>query len=38
MEYKNIIVTTEDSITTIMINREKELNALNLETIEELIS
>lgn len=37
MEYKNLIVKTEDNITTVIINREKALNALNLETIEELI-
>ncbi|MHA1993095.1 MAG: enoyl-CoA hydratase/isomerase family protein [Candidatus Hodarchaeales archaeon] len=36
MTYSNIIVTTENRITTIKINREKALNALNEKTIEEL--
>ncbi len=36
MTYSNIIVTTENRITTIKINREKALNALNEKTINEL--
>ena len=36
MSYQNIIVETENSITTIIINRPKKLNALNRETIQEL--
>ncbi|MFX0085004.1 MAG: enoyl-CoA hydratase/isomerase family protein [Candidatus Hodarchaeota archaeon] len=36
MEYKNLLVKTENNITTITINREKVLNALNPETIQEL--
>ncbi len=36
MNYSNIIVTTENRITTIKINREKALNALNEKTIVEL--
>ncbi len=36
MSYSNIIVTTENRITTIKINREKSLNALNEKTIDEL--
>lgn len=32
----NILVSTENKITTITINRPKKLNALNKETIEEL--
>jgi enoyl-CoA hydratase len=36
MSYQNIIVNTEESICTILINRTSQLNALNKETIEEL--
>jgi enoyl-CoA hydratase len=36
MGYSNLIVTTENFITTIKINREKALNALNEKTILEL--
>lgn len=36
MELKNILVETRDNIATISINRPKVLNALNLETVEEL--
>jgi len=35
MEYKNLLVETDDRITTVTINRPKSLNALNMETIEE---
>ena len=34
--YNNLLVTTENQIATITINRPKQLNALNKETIEEL--
>ncbi|GAL65561.1 enoyl-CoA hydratase/isomerase family protein [Jejuia pallidilutea] len=36
MTYKNLIVNSENYITTIIINRPKKLNALNQETIKEL--
>ena len=36
MSYQNIIVSTENLICTILINRPDQLNALNKETIEEL--
>lgn len=36
MDYKNILVSTSERITTIKINRPKKLNALNKETISEL--
>ncbi|MCF6296470.1 MAG: enoyl-CoA hydratase-related protein [Flavobacteriaceae bacterium] len=36
MSYNNILVTTDKSIATIVINRPKKLNALNRETIQEL--
>ncbi len=36
MSYNNILVSENDSITTIIINRPKKLNALNRETIQEL--
>jgi len=36
MAYKNILVSENDGITTITINRPKKLNALNKETIQEL--
>lgn len=36
--YNNLLVTTENKIATITINRPKQLNALNKETIEELHS
>ena len=38
MKFKNIIVEKNESIATIWINRPKVLNALNIETIEELSS
>ena len=37
MAYKNIIVEKKDGIGTIKINRPKVLNALNRETILELL-
>ncbi len=36
MEYKNIIVSFEEGISTITINRPKSLNALNVETLNEI--
>jgi len=36
MAYKNIVVEKKDGVATIKINRPKVLNALNMETIEEL--
>ncbi|MFD2725694.1 enoyl-CoA hydratase/isomerase family protein [Hyunsoonleella rubra] len=36
MVYNNILVQSEDGISTITINRPKKLNALNQETIQEL--
>ena len=36
MAFENILVDTEDRISIIRINREKQLNALNKQTINEL--
>ncbi|MGM0422977.1 MAG: enoyl-CoA hydratase-related protein, partial [Pseudomonadota bacterium] len=36
--YDNIIVNTEESITTITLNRPEALNALSTPLMEELIS
>lgn len=36
MSYNNILVSSNDALTTITINRPKKLNALNKETISEL--
>lgn len=36
MSYKNILISSENSITTITINRPTKLNALNKATIKEL--
>ena len=36
MNYKNILSTSKNGITTIAINRPNKLNALNIETIQEL--
>jgi len=35
-EFKNLILSLSDNILIITINREKHLNALNLETLEEI--
>jgi enoyl-CoA hydratase len=37
MAYKNIIVEKKDGVGTIKINRPKVLNALNRDTISELL-
>lgn len=36
MEYQNLIVTEADNIVTVTINREKALNALNVQTFTDL--
>ena len=36
MNYENIIVTTENSVASVTINRPAKLNALNVATIQEL--
>ncbi len=36
MEFDNLIVTREDTLATVIINRPKKLNALNRNTIQEL--
>lgn len=36
MNYNNVLVTTENNLATITINRPTKLNALNKETIQEL--
>ena len=36
MQYKNILSFNNSGITTITINRPNKLNALNIETIDEL--
>jgi enoyl-CoA hydratase len=36
MSYKNIIISLENNVTTITINRPTKLNALNIVTIQEL--
>ena len=36
MNYKNILIESENNIATITINRPSKLNALNVETIQEL--
>jgi enoyl-CoA hydratase len=36
MEFENILVKTENNISTITINREPALNAINLKTMQEL--
>jgi len=36
MNYNNILLKTQNGITTITINRPNKLNALNIETIQEL--
>ena len=36
MDYKNILVETEENIAVLIINRPDQLNALNSETIKEL--
>src|SRR4030065_911697 len=36
MEFKNILLSYEDEIGTLRINRPKALNALNMETLQEI--
>ena len=36
MTYENILVTTQNNIATLTINRPSKLNALNVVTINEL--
>jgi len=36
MEYENLLVTLEESILTITLNRPKQLNALNIETFNDI--
>jgi len=36
MAYQNILLTEENNVLTITINRPDQLNALNKQTIEEL--
>ena len=36
MKFENILVNTNDRVTTITINRPNKLNALNILTINEL--
>jgi enoyl-CoA hydratase len=36
MDYRNILVATEDGVTTVTVNRPEKMNALNAETIGEL--
>ncbi len=36
MKFENLLIKTENNITTISINRPKKLNALNIKTFEEI--
>ena len=36
MEFENLLINTKNNITTISINRTKNLNALNIKTLEEI--
>ena len=36
MNYENILITTENNIATVTINRPTKLNALNVATISDL--
>ena len=36
MEFENLLINTKNNITTISINRPKNLNALNIKTLEEI--
>jgi enoyl-CoA hydratase len=37
MEFENILLETKENISFITINRPKQLNALNIKTIQELL-
>ena len=34
MEFENLLINTKNNITTISINRPKNLNALNIKTLD----
>ena len=36
MEFENLLINTKNNITTISINRPKNLNALSIKTLEEI--
>ena len=36
MKFENLLIKTENNITTISINRPKKLNTLNIKTFEEI--
>ncbi|MEM1214225.1 MAG: enoyl-CoA hydratase-related protein, partial [Bacteroidota bacterium] len=38
MEYQNLIITQEEAFLTVVINREKALNALNQQTMRDLMT
>ncbi len=38
MEFENILLETKENISFITINRPKQLNALNIKTIQELLT
>jgi len=38
MKFENLLIKTENNITTISINRPKKLNALNIKTFKEIVN